>query len=54
MYPLSCPAWRGTSPTGVVKAREAAYCTFPHIHYFTHTFLPLGFLLSEIFALEFV
>lgn len=40
MYPLACPAWRETSPTGVVKAWEAAYCTFPHIHYFINTFLP--------------
>lgn len=38
----------------MVKAREAAYCTFPHIHCFIGTFLPLRFLLSEIFALEFV
>lgn len=38
----------------VVKAREAAYCTFPHIHYFINTFFTFGFLLFEIFTLEFV
>lgn len=54
IYRLAFPAWSGTGPTGVVKAWEAAYCTFPHIHYFINTFLPLGFFLFEIFALEFV
>lgn len=42
--------WTGTGHTGVVKAWEAAYCTFPHIHYFIDTFLSL----SEILALEIV
>lgn len=48
MYPLACPAWRGTGPTGVVKAREAAYCTFPHIHYFTDTIPLLGVLCTGV------
>lgn len=54
MYPLACPAQEGTGPSDVVKAWEAAYCTFPYIHYSTDMFLPIGFSLSEIFALVFV